>query len=79
MKMPSKQEIEKELEIQTKLYDCYYFAISNATDENMRKRISELAVEHLSAKLQSLYYGVKIPVDKRMVELRRNIEGLGEK
>lgn len=77
MQPTSKNEIKQEFDKIAKLYDCYRFAVSNADDENLKKRITEIAQAHLLSKVDALVYSVKIPADMRMDELRKRIAELG--
>lgn len=74
----SKKEVNAEFEKIRKLYECYCFAVSNADDEHLRKKITEIAREHLSAKINGIKYSVQIVAQREKDELRRKIAELGK-
>lgn len=78
MQPPSKKEVKAELEKIRKLYECYCFAVSNADDEHLRKKIIEISQEHLLAKIDAMKYSVLIPIQIKKDALRKKIAELGK-
>lgn len=78
MQVLSEKEVKAEFEKIRKLYECYCFAVSNADDEHLRKRITEIAQDHLSARINAIKYSVKIVAQKERDELRKKIDELGK-
>jgi len=57
---------------------CYHFAVSNADDGHLRRKISEIAREHLAAKINAIKYSVLIAVQAKKDELIKKMSELGK-
>jgi hypothetical protein len=74
MEMPSKKEIKKAKEKMQKIYAHYRYLADNAGNDVLRKKIEELAREHINSKIDELYYGVELPLQNRRRELEEMLK-----
>lgn len=74
MKAPSEKEIKTEEKKIMKIYDCYRYLLANAEDESLRKKIEDVAREHLLLKTRELEYSVELPIQNRIRELEDELK-----
>jgi hypothetical protein len=79
VKAPSEKEVKKEEEKIRKIYDCYRYLLANAQDEGLRKKITELAREHVLSKVNEATYSVELPLRNRLHELEDELKRAKEK
>jgi hypothetical protein len=78
MEIPSRKEVDAEFEKILKLHECYCFAVANADDEHLRRRITEIGKEHLVSKINAIRYSLEIVTQRKKDELRKKIAELGK-
>lgn len=61
-----------------KIYQCYSYLVQNCDDEALRKKLSELAKEHLLFKINEASYSVEIPLQERKYQIEKLLKKLNE-
>jgi hypothetical protein len=76
--MPSEKEVNAHFEKIMEVYECYRFLVSNADDEHLKKKITEIAREHLVSKIREIEYITLIAVQIKKDELLKKMAELGK-
>jgi hypothetical protein len=70
---PSEKRVNDEFEKMKKLYDAYRFIYANADNEAMKRKITEMAQEHLSAITDTIHYDTMMSLEERRAYIRKKI------